>query len=125
MNFDYEQARFWFNVLNALLTVAVGIYTYFATRDKDISKRFEMLADKTSAAILTLEDKLEPLLSQHNSRLDRIESDMKHMPNHQEISELKGDMKAVKVFQESIELQLETMRKGVNRIEDFLLRDKA
>lgn len=111
MNFDLEWAKFGFQIANALGVVGVAIYTFIATRDKDNSQH-----------IKAVETALNKAIAEHASRIDRMETQMRYMPNPEQITELREDMQGVKSTQEAIQRDVQAMRTATNRIEDFLLR---
>jgi len=120
MNIDYEAGRFWLGVLNALGTVAVFGYTWFATRDKDNAQHIKAVEEALSQRIAAYSLKMTDL----NTKVVGIEQTLKYMPSQDEISELQGDMKAIKANQEATQREWHTIRQSLNRIEDFLLKAK-
>lgn len=108
---DYELIKLGVLVLNMLGTVAVGVYTFIATRDKDNSQH-----------IKAVETALAKAIGEHASRLDKVEMQMRYMPTPQQLSELQGDMQAVQATQEAIQRDMSATRLALNRIEDFLMK---
>lgn len=111
MNLDYDAGRFWLGMLNILGTVAVFAYTWIATRDKDNTKH-----------IKAVEEVMNTRLAEYGNRMINVEQALKYMPSQDEISELQGDMKAIKANQEATQREWHTIRLSLNRIEDFLLK---
>ena len=114
MNFDSETIRF---LIGLSISAAAAVYTWIATRDKDNSQHIE-----------AVEKTLGRRIAEHGTRLSVMEKDgevmktiLSHMPNKDEFAELQGDMKGLKVAQESVADQVRTVRASLNRIEDFLL----
>lgn len=120
MNIDYEAGRFWLGVLNILGTVAVFAYTWFATRDKDNAQHIKAVETALSNRIAEYSVKMNDL----TNRVSGVEQTLKYMPSQDEISELQGDMKAIKANQEATQREWHTIRQSLNRIEDFLLKAK-
>lgn len=87
------------------------IYTWIATRDKDNSQH-----------IKAVETALSEVIALHASRIDRLESDVKHLPGQEEFSSLMADMKGMKATQDATHREMHGMRLSINRIEDFLLK---
>lgn len=108
---NYEMGRFWLGALNLLGTVAVGVYTWIATRDKDNSQHIKAVEKALGAAVAA-----------HSSRIERLESDIKHLPTQPEFAELQGDMRAMKATQEAVQRETHAMRLALTRIEDHLLK---
>ncbi|GHT90041.1 hypothetical protein AGMMS49545_02230 [Betaproteobacteria bacterium] len=118
MNFEGETVRF---VIGLCISAAAAIYTWIATRDKDNSQHIE-----------AVEKTLGRRIAEHGNRLGVVEKDvevmktmLEHMPSKDEFAELQGDMKALKVAQESVADQVRTVRASLNRIEDFLLNGRG
>lgn len=130
MNWDLETIKF---VGGVLLALGSAIYTWIATRDKDNSQHIKAVEKTLGEAIAkhgvrlqTLEGSLKRLVGQRE--FVQLEKDMKvvqttleHMPTQDEMTELQGDMKAVKAAQEGMRTELQTVRRSLERIEDFLL----
>lgn len=87
------------------------IYTWIATRDKDNSQH-----------IKAVETALSSKIAEHATRIDRLESDMEHVPNSALLGELMSDLKAMQATQEAGHREMHGMRLAINRIEDFLLK---
>lgn len=111
MSVDYEFWKFLMGIGNVLGTLAVGAYTFIATRDKDNSQH-----------IKAVEEALTKAISEHAHRLSSMEMQMRFMPTPQQLSELQGDMQSVQTAQEAIQREISATRKSVDRIEDFLLK---
>lgn len=111
MNIDFDLAKF---MVTTLVSIGAIIYTWIATKDKDNSQHIKAVEEALGKSIAT-----------HSSRLDKIETALMHIPTQDELAELQGDMKAVKEAQQSMRTEIETMRKSVDRILDYLLnKDK-
>ena len=111
MNFDLEFGKFALMLANSIGTLGVAAYTFVATRDKDNSQH-----------IKAVEVALTKVIGEHTSRLERMETQMDYMPTPQQLSDMQGDMKAMKATQEAIQRDMQALRLGQNRIEDFLLK---
>ncbi len=112
MTFDAETFRTWLQAIAVILMpIGSAIYTWIATRDKDNSQH-----------IKAVESALGTKIADHASRIDRIESDIKHLPSVSDVSELVSDLKAMQATQEAAHREMHGMRLAINRIEDFLLK---
>lgn len=109
---DSETFRTWLQAL-AVLFIPLGsvVYTWIATRDKDNSQH-----------IKAVEVALGAKIADHASRIDRLESDMRHVPSTSDLGELMSDLKAMQATQEASHREVHGMRLTINRIEDFLLK---
>lgn len=73
MDIDYKAAAFWFQFLQALITVAVFLYVWVTNRHK---------ANASSI------DELSTELNEMDDRLIRIEKDVQHMPTHEDMAKI-------------------------------------
>lgn len=76
--------KFWFDVVQLVLTGAVGFYVFLTNRHR-----------VTTGAIKTLEHDVDRRLDQQNERLTRVEQDIKSLPNHQDIGQVYDRLNAV------------------------------
>jgi 3-hydroxyacyl-CoA dehydrogenase len=111
MNIDPELMKLLMAVGNMLGTLAVALYTYLATQDKDNSKH-----------IKAVEETLAKAISEHTSRIDKMEAHLKFLPTQQQVSDLQGDIKAMKVMQEAAREDSRLMRTSLTRLENFLYK---
>lgn len=130
MTWDLESIKFVGGVLVALASAA---YTWIATRDKDNSQHIKAVEQalgeeiaKHGSRLQTLESAQQHLVGQQEfgrleKEMEAVQTTLKHMPTQDEMAELQGDMKAVKATQEGMRIELQTARRSLERIEDFLL----
>lgn len=112
MTVETETLRTWLQVL-AVILIPIGsvIYTWIATRDKDNSQH-----------IKAVETALGNKIADHTIRIDRLEGEIKHVPNNSEFGELLSDLRAMQATQDAAHREMHGMRLAINRIEDFLLK---
>lgn len=112
MSLDTDTVSLWLQVVAVVgFPTMSAIYTWVATRDKD-----------NSAHIKAVEEALGKRMTEHASRIDRIETAVQYMPTPQQMSELQGDVQAMQATQEAIQRDIHTVRTSLTRIEDFLLK---
>lgn len=112
MNIDRESISTTLQVIAVLVMPIVSmIYTWIATRDKDNSQH-----------IKAVETALGDVIAQHASRIDRLESDVKHLPGQEDFGSLMAEWKGMKATQDATHREMHGMRLSINRIEDFLLK---
>ena len=80
--------------------------------------------DETSAYLekVVVELDAQEGLQETLSQIDRLESDIKHLPTQPEFAELQADMRAMKATQDAIQRETHTARLALTRIEDHLLK---
>lgn len=112
MTIESQMLRDWLQVLSVVVfPLGSVVYTWIATRDKDNSQH-----------IKAVEAALGAKIADHASRIDRLESDMEHVPSTAAVGELLSDLKAMQATQEAAHREMHGMRLAINRIEDFLLK---
>lgn len=96
---NLNEINFGFQSVQWLILTVLGIYTWLTNRQAASAK--ELLELRT--------------------RIIALEATVKNMPDHTAIAELLGDMKAVRA-----ELAgMQAISRAVDRINDYLLREKA
>jgi hypothetical protein len=96
---DLNELNFGFQSVQWLILTVLGVYTWLTNRQAASAK--EMLELRT--------------------RIVALEERIRHLPDHAAITELLGDMKAVRA-----ELAgMHAISRAVDRINDYLLREKA
>lgn len=93
-----------------VFTVLVGLYSLSAARKA---------SSKAEAANLAVR------LTSQDNRLLTLEQQMLHMPDVQQMSELSGDMKAIKAELAGVARELAPLARSVDRINDYLLNARA
>lgn len=112
MTIDNDSIRTWLQFLAVLvMPICSMIYTWVATRDKDNSQH-----------IKAVEMALGAQIALHSGRLERIESDLKHLPSKDYISGVRADLKGMQAEQVALQRDIHALRLSNNRIEDFLLK---
>ncbi|MDH4869828.1 DUF2730 domain-containing protein [Pseudomonas sp. BN515] len=96
---NLNELSFGFQTVQWLILTVLGIYTWLTNRQAASAK--ELLELRT--------------------RIVALEERIRHLPDHTAITELLGDMKAVRA-----ELAgMQAISRAVDRINDYLLREKA
>lgn len=102
MDIDYSAWRFWFSVLQWILTIGVAL---FVAADR--------MRNDHRTAITKTKDDIEVI----SRRVTRVEEVLAHMPTHDDVSNLRSEMSGVNA-------KLETATITLRRIEDYLLNQK-
>ncbi len=93
-----------------VFTVAVGIFSIAAARKSSSKADAEALAQR---------------LNSQDSRILTLEQQLLHMPDSHQMSELAGDMKAIKAELAGVARELAPLARSVDRINDYLLNARA
>jgi prefoldin subunit 5 len=108
---DQETIRTALQFVAVFVLPAISIiYTWIATRDKDNSQH-----------IKAVEQALGNQIALHANRIERLESELSHVPSAKVISDLSADLRATQATLEAFQREMQSMRKSVSRIEDYLL----
>lgn len=113
MTFATEELNLALSALGTLAALGAAIYTWIATQDKDNSQH-----------IKAVETALGNVLAEHASRLDKVETALTYMPSKDDMSELKGDMKALRESQRGVRSELAGMKASVDRMNEYLLNNR-
>ncbi len=108
---DQETIRTTVQVFGVLVLPAISIiYTWIATRDKDNSQH-----------IKAVEVALGNQIAMHATRIASLESELSHLPSAKMLSDLASDLRGAQATLEGYQREMQSIRKSVSRIEDFLL----
>lgn len=96
---NLNELDFGFQTVQWLILTVLGIYTWITNRQAASTQ--ELLELRT--------------------RIVALEERVRHLPDHAAITELLGDMKAVRAQLDG----MQAISRAVDRINDYLLREKA
>ncbi|HDQ4757907.1 TPA: DUF2730 family protein [Pseudomonas aeruginosa] len=92
-----------------VFTAAVGLYSLAAARRSSSKAEAEHLTNR---------------LSSQDNRLLTLEQQMLHLPDSQQLSELAGDMKAMRAELSGLAKAPDPLTRSVDRINDYLLSER-
>ncbi|KAF2406688.1 MULTISPECIES: DUF2730 domain-containing protein [Pseudomonas] len=100
MNFD--EASFSLKTVQWVVMAVLGVYTWFTNRQAASAQ--EMMVLRT--------------------RIIALEEHVRHLPDHSAVTDLLGDMKAMRSELTGVKDALAPLSRSLDRINDYLLRDK-
>lgn len=103
MDFALRAGQFAFTAL-------VGLYSVLASRRSSSKAEAEQLATR---------------LTNQDNRILVLEQRIDHLPDSQQLSDLAGDMKAIKAELAGVARELAPLARSVDRINDYLLNARA
>lgn len=104
MTLDMEIVKVFLQVLGTLVLPLVGIaYTWVATRDKD-----------NSMHIKAVEAALNEAIARHQSRIEQLEVNLRHLPRADQFADMKGEMRALQSSQEALMRDVAATRTSPN-----------
>ena len=114
---DYSAARFWFDVAHWAALIALGVWGYLRTKDKDNAEAVQKLAHELSTFIHATNQANEG----QNTRLTMLEAAVEHMPNDEEIGRIREDVASTKTRVEAQSEQLRRIERQTEMIHRHLL----
>ena len=100
---NMEELNFSFTAVQWVVVTALGIYTWFINRQAASGK--ELLELRT--------------------RIVSLEEHVRHLPDQTAVTDLLGDMKAVRAELSGVKDALAPLARSLDRINDYLLREKT
>jgi len=100
----------FFKYGQGLATLALGLYSFMASRRSASAAEAKALSDR---------------LNQQDQRLLTLEQQMLHLPDSKQLSDLAGDMKAIKAELAGVARELAPLARSVDRINDYLLNART
>lgn len=100
---NLEQLNFSFSAMQWVVLTVIGIYTWFTNRQAASAQ--ELLALRT--------------------RIIALEEHIRHLPDQTAVTDLLGDMKAVRAELSGVKDALGPLARSLDRINDYLLREKT
>lgn len=135
---DYQAWQFWFNVIQFLGLLALGIYTWWINREKVNAKRFKGLEDDvkervTKVALEAFEKERERNCQRHRERTGSIEgelkklgSDISHLPTQADIGRVYDRVHEVARDMDQAVGELKSTRHQLHLVlEELLRRDNS
>lgn len=114
---DYELLKLAVDVVQFLLTGAIGVYVYLANKNRVTNER-----------IGRLEEDVDARLDDHTSRLATVEAHLEHLPGADAVGEVRemvarvgGDVKGVKAEVQGIREVLAPMQRVIDNVQQYLL----
>lgn len=117
MDFDYKAMGFWFDVLQWVSILAVGVWTYLRSKDNDNDTAIKTV----NQSVVSLRGVVEAGEAAQNLRLTTIEERMRHIPSAEELARIEGDVSEVRAKVEGINDLLKRMEHHLNLIHQHLL----
>lgn len=106
--------QFWWNVLLSVATTGLAIVTWIRKPGEDAAK-----------AVADLRELLSSEVSDLKHVQTQLEERIKHMPGQDKVSELAGDVKAVKAQMLGLIGTQSQQSAALNRIENWLITRKS
>lgn len=113
MEVDYRALDFGWKVGSALVAVALFVYTWISTRDKDNSKH-----------IKAVEEMLINKIAEHDKRMTQLETAISHLPTAEKMAELRAEVRVTGAQIDGMSQRMGGVTIQLSRIEDYLLKER-
>lgn len=130
---NYTAWRFWFDVLQLLGTLAIGIYVWWTSREKITSQRFAALEKEVAKRIspADLDDaraKRDKQCAEHrqetttlNKAYADLSREVSHLPTRSEVKELSDSMRSLTEKIGNLNGRMSGVNRAVDLINQFLI----
>jgi len=113
MPIDYDKWRFFFEVFLFVWNLGLGAYLWN-------NRRHQVTTDR----IDTLETDMGAQMGEMNNRLTRVERDLEHVPDHDDLAAIYERLNGVDKGVSELKGEFAAVRRGVDMIHTFLLEKK-
>lgn len=133
---DVSTARDWLAVIATILSIGSIAYTWLTRRSAENTKLLEVLADRVSALgdmtkanTAELESRggrlsqAEKKLVDFDRRIQAVESDIRHMPDHEQIAGIRIAMTKLDGGMQRVEDMISAQVRAMQRVEKHLFED--
>lgn len=130
---DISTAKDWLAVIATILSIGGIAYTWLTRRSSENSKLIEVMADRVSALgdmtkANTAEldsrggrlNQAEKKLVDYDRRIQSIESDIKHMPDHEQIAGIRIAITKLDGGMQRVEDLISAQARSMQRVEKHL-----
>lgn len=107
----YEGLRFWFDVLQLVMTAAIGLYVWAVSRHRVTNER-----------ISRLETEVDARLDNQSVRLTRVEEQIMHIPTQAQLSDVRESIAGLRAEVVAVRENFSPMRRQLELIHDYLLK---
>lgn len=125
---DYEAYKFWFDVVQTVALFGIGLHQFLVNRQRVTARALERLRKHIDDSIT----KVEGDMAVHDQRIDnrvgemegglqRIEGEIKHAPNHDDLKRIHARLDDVGAHVANIDGGVEAMKGTLDVIHQYLL----
>jgi hypothetical protein len=117
---DLQELMPWLGAIALILSLGNTVTSFLTSGAKKTAG--DLAAFKESQALRL--QKVDEQIDGHDSRIQELESTMRHLPDRQVVHELQLTMKDIQIELAGVKASTETAARTSRRVEEFLL-DKA
>lgn len=132
---DIESAKFYFQVLQFLLTGGIGIYVYLSNKHTATNDRVGKMAEATDERLDNHSERITRLegsakasetaqrdCPQHARRISDLEAGAKHSPTHEDLGEMHEKINVVSGQLNTLTGEFSAVRRTLDLIHEYLLK---
>lgn len=114
---DYNALRFWMDIAHWVALIALAVWGYLRTRDKDNAQAIKLVSTELATFIQAVTRDHQDT----NSRVTVLEVLVKNLPTDQEVSHIGSDVASVRATLKGQGQLLESIGRQVTLIQTHLL----
>ena len=117
-NFDFS----WWDVVNSLGSMLLALILWLRRPAEEAGQEVGKLREAVMRELRTMGDRISKEVSDLRNVQDKLEERIRHMPSHNEVSELSGDIKAIDERTKGLAEGLGSVRAQLQWLQDFLVK---
>jgi predicted nucleic acid-binding Zn-ribbon protein len=114
---DAQFLKDWGSIIATFIAIGSVVYTWLTAGSKTNSEELKKVREKNTEELTRVNDALDLV----ETRLTKIEADMKHLPDEKALMELKIAVTEMKGSFGRMEESISGITRTVHRVEDYLL----
>lgn len=118
---DLKDFQMWMQITNTLVIWIAAIYTYFANRNRVTNERITGLQTALNARIDGMRTDMDHRLDNHADRLGRVEKDVEHAPNHEDLKRIHARMDEVATAVTGLQGEFKGANQTLHLIHSYLM----
>jgi hypothetical protein len=118
---DLKDFQMWMQITNTLVIWIAAIYTYFANRNRVTNERITGLQTAVNARIDGMRIDMDHRLDTHADRLGRVEKDVEHAPNHEDLKRIHARMDEVATAVTGLQGEFKGANQTLHLIHSYLM----
>lgn len=118
---DLKDVQIWLQITNTLVIWIAALYTYFANRNRVTNERISGLQTALNGRLDGMRTDMDHRLDSHADRLGRVEKDLEHAPNHDDLKRIHARMDEVAAAVTGLQGEFKGANNTLHLIHTYLL----
>lgn len=119
---SYQDAKFWFDVIQTLLIAAIGVMNWLNNRQRVTTETINRLERDTKADIARVESNQDKRMDGVSDRLTRMEADLENMPSHNDLGKIYDEIRKQSEAMASINANVASQASTLKSLNDWIGR---